>query len=137
MTKRFLFGCAVLCFCFTAVVVAQDAVKVDPGHYKVETGNAKVRVLRVHYGAHEKSVMHSHPAAVAVFLTDGTARMTDAKGKTQDMPVKAGQAMYTPAQVHLPENIGDTPFDLIVIELKGGGMAKMAKMAPKAEAAAK
>jgi quercetin dioxygenase-like cupin family protein len=135
MTKRFLLGCAVLCFCVATVAFAQDAVKVDPTHYKVETENAKVRVLRVHYGAHEKSVMHSHPAAVAIFLTDGTARMTDAKGKTQDMPVKAGQAMYTPAQVHLPENIGDTPFDLILVELKGGGMAKMAKMAPKADAA--
>jgi hypothetical protein len=28
------------------------------------------RVLRIHYGPHEKSVMHYHPATVAVFLTD-------------------------------------------------------------------
>ncbi len=124
--------CAALGCCVTAVGFAQDAAKVDPAHYKVEVDNAKVRVLRVHYGAHEKSVMHSHPAAVAVFLNDGTARMTDANGKTQDMTVKAGQAMYTPAQVHLPENIGEAPFDLIVIELKSGGMAKAA---PKAEPA--
>jgi quercetin dioxygenase-like cupin family protein len=132
MTKRFLLGCAVLCVCVTGVTVAQDAVKADPAHYKVETENAKVRVLRVHYGAHEKSVMHSHPAAVAIFLTDGMVRMTDSKGKTQDMTVKAGQVTYTPAQVHLPENIGEAPFDLIVIELKSSGMAKMA---PKADAA--
>jgi oxalate decarboxylase/phosphoglucose isomerase-like protein (cupin superfamily) len=132
MTPRLVMCGAVLCFCVTAVAFAQDPVKVDPAHYKVEMENAKVRVLRIHYGAHEKSVMHSHPAAVAIFLTDGTARMTDAKGKTQDMPVKAGQVMYTPAQVHLPENTGDAPFDLIVVELKSGGMAKAA---PKAEPA--
>jgi quercetin dioxygenase-like cupin family protein len=131
MTKRFLLGCAVLCVCVTGVTVAQDAVKADPAHYKVETENAKVRVLRVHYGAHEKSVMHSHPAAVAIFLTDGMVRMTDSKGKTQDLTVKAGQAMYTPAQTHLPENTGDTALELVLVELKGG----MAKMAPKADAA--
>jgi oxalate decarboxylase/phosphoglucose isomerase-like protein (cupin superfamily) len=63
--------------------------------------------------------MHAHPDSVAVFLTNGNIRMTDGNGKTQDMPAKAGQTMYTPAQVHLPENIGDAPFELILVELKG------------------
>ncbi|MFL6351793.1 MAG: hypothetical protein ACJ74Z_08075 [Bryobacteraceae bacterium] len=27
----------------------------------------------VKYGPHEKSVMHEHPASVAVFMTDATA----------------------------------------------------------------
>jgi quercetin dioxygenase-like cupin family protein len=38
----------------------------------VEFENEQVRVLRIGYGAGEKSVMHEHPNAVAVFLTDGT-----------------------------------------------------------------
>lgn len=112
--------CAVLCFCFTAMASAQDAVKVDPAHYKVESENAQVRVLRVHYGPHEKSVMHSHPASVAVYLTDGKIRFTDATGKTQDAVAKAGGSTTSPAQVHNPENVGDTAFEAIVIELKGG-----------------
>jgi hypothetical protein len=33
-----------------------------------------VRVLRIHYGPHEKSVMHEHPNSVAVFLTDGQVK---------------------------------------------------------------
>lgn len=119
MKTRFVFGCAIVCFGMTAVAFCQDAVKVDPAHYKVEVENAQVRVLRVHYGPHEKSVMHAHPDSVAVFLTNGNIRMTDGNGKTQDMPAKAGQTMYTPAQVHLPENIGDAPFELILVELKG------------------
>ncbi len=112
--------------------LAQDAVKVDPKHYKVEMENARVRVLRVHYGAHEKSVMHSHPATVAVFLTDGQAKFTFPDGKTQNVPVKAGDVQYEAASAHLPENTGDKPFDVIVVELKGGGGAK-----PAAGAAAK
>ena len=63
--------------------------------------------------------MHSYPATVAVFLSDGAIRFTDANGKTQDTIAKKGQAMYTPAQTHNPENTGDAPFDLVVIELKG------------------
>ena len=119
MTPRSALCCAVLCFCFTAIASAQDPVKVDPSHYKVETENAQVRVLRVHYGPHEKSVMHSHPNSVAVYLSDGKIRFTDANGKTQDSTGKAGQALYTPAQTHNPENTGDAPFDLILVELKG------------------
>ena len=60
-----------MCLAVSAAL-AQDPVKVDPNHYKVEFENAQVRVLRIHYGAHEKSVMHYHPASVAVFLTDVT-----------------------------------------------------------------
>jgi len=47
-----------------------DPVKVDPKHYKVEFENASVRVLRISYAPGEKSVMHYHPNAVAVYLTD-------------------------------------------------------------------
>ncbi|MGA9039845.1 MAG: cupin domain-containing protein [Terriglobales bacterium] len=118
MIRRSALCCAVLCFCFTAIAFAQDAVKADPAHYKIESENAKVRILRVHYGPHEKSVMHSHPDSVAVFLTDGSVRFTLPGGKTQDSTVKAGQAQYTPAQVHDPENIGDTSLELVLIEFK-------------------
>jgi quercetin dioxygenase-like cupin family protein len=71
---------------------AQDAVKVDPKHYTVISDNAQVRILKVHYGPHEKSVMHSHPATVAVFLTDATGKFTYPGGRTKDFTVKAGDA---------------------------------------------
>ena len=44
-----------------------DPVKVDPKHYKVEFENESVRVLRISYAPGEKSVMHYHPNAVAVY----------------------------------------------------------------------
>lgn len=52
-----------------------DPVKVDSKHYKVEFENEKVRVLRVSYGANEKSIMHGHPNAVAVFLADCASKV--------------------------------------------------------------
>ena len=110
---------ALLLLAFAAPALAQDAVKVDAKHYKVEFENAKVRVLHATYGPHEKSVMHSHPEAVAVFLTDGKARFTFPDGKTQDADIKAGTAMWNAATTHLPENIGEKAFEVMVIELKG------------------
>ena len=53
---------------------AADPVNVDSKHYKVEFENDRVRVLRVNYAAHEKSVMHGHPASVAVFLTSNLVK---------------------------------------------------------------
>ena len=108
----------VLCVGLAPVLVAQDAAKVDAAHYTVISDNARVRILKAHYGPHEKSVMHSHPDAVAVFLTDANARFTYPDGKTEDFTVKAGDARYTPHTVHMPENLGDKDMEVIVIELK-------------------
>jgi quercetin dioxygenase-like cupin family protein len=112
-----LYG-VLLCVCVAALVSAQDAVKTDPKHYTVVSENDQVRVLKVHYGPHEKSIMHSHPNLVAVFLNDATGTFTMPDGKKQPFTAKGGDAQYTPAGVHLPENTGDKGMDLILVELK-------------------
>ena len=98
--------------------LAQDAAKVDSKHYKVEFENSRVRVLRVKYGPHEKSVMHRHPDAVAIFPADGRVKFTYPGGRTEERDMKAGQALFTPAVRHLPENLADTDMEVILIELK-------------------
>src|SRR6266851_10392195 len=95
-----------------------DPVHVDPNHYTVELENEKVRVLRIKYGPHEKSAMHSHPALIAVFVTDGHSRFTYPDGKTEDVKAKAGQVVYFPALDHLTENLSDQTFEVNGIELK-------------------
>ena len=99
--------------------IGQDPVLVDSGHYTVELEDAKVRVLRIRYGARERSVMHSHPALVGVMLTDGHIRFTYPDGRTEDVTVKAGQVLSFPAIDHLPENLADQAFEVIAVELKG------------------
>ena len=116
MRRSLFLGTLLLMVAFTAM--AQDPVKVDPKHYKVELENSQVRVLRIHYGPHEKSVMHEHPASVAVFLSAGDSKFTMADGKTTESHIKAGQTIWEDAGKHLPENVGDQPFELILVELK-------------------
>lgn len=108
-------------------VLAQDATKVDANHYKVEFENSRVRVLRVKYGPNEKSVMHSHPAGVAIFQQDGKVKFTYPGGKTEEQEMKAGQAIYTPAVRHLPENLTGGEMEVILVELK----TRKRKPAPK------
>ncbi|MGH9843425.1 MAG: cupin domain-containing protein [Blastocatellia bacterium] len=98
--------------------VAQDPVKVDSKHYKVEVENAWVRVLRINYGPKEKSVMHKHPASVVVYLNDNKAKFNLPGGKSQEQSGKAGEAAWAPAGTHLPENLSDQPLAAILVELK-------------------
>ena len=95
-----------------------DPVKVDATHYTVELENEQVRVLRIRYGPHEKSVMHSHPALVGVMMTDAHIRFTYPDGKIEDVEVTAGQVLAFPALDHLPENLSDHAFEVIAVELK-------------------
>ncbi len=130
--RRGLFAFAVMSLLyFVPMISAQDAAKVDPKHYTVISENDQVRILKAHYGPHEKSVMHSHPAGVAVFLTDINGKFTFPDGKTQNANGKAGEAQYTPAVTHLPENMGDKPFEVIIVEMKGKSAASASKPAAK------
>src|SRR5437867_9307734 len=107
MKRVILSVVAVVAVVGTAVILrAQDPVKVDPKHYKVEFENDQVRVLRIHYAPGEKSVMHGHPDNVAVFLADQTAKFTYPDGKTEEVTMKNGEAKFTPGGAHLPENTG-------------------------------
>jgi len=103
---------------FSGYSFAQDAVKVDPKHYKVEFENDQVRVLRITYAPGEKGVMHSHPEGMVIFLTDSKGMFTLPDGKTQENIYKKGFFSWVPASTHKPENIGDKPFELIQIEMK-------------------
>lgn len=89
-----------------AAATQLDPAAVDGTHYKVELENEHVRVLRIHYGPHEKGARHEHLLnRVVVYLND------QAGGKADDVRV-AGAA------VHVEENDSDRAADRIAVELK-------------------
>lgn len=95
-----------------------DAVSADPGHYSVSFENELVRVLRVKYGPGEKSVMHTHAANCAVFITEQTFNFTLPDGTGGPASVGAGQLGCGDGNVHLPENIGPDAAEMIIFEFK-------------------
>ena len=112
-----LFVAALVCLA-VSTAKAQDPVKVDPNNWKVEFENAQVRVLRVQIPPHGKLGMHEHPANVLIPLRDGHVKDIFPDGKTAEVHVKAGQATWRAAVKHANENLGDTPIESILVELK-------------------
>lgn len=98
---------------------AQDPTKVEPKHYKLDFENERVQVVSVHYGPHEKSVLHDHPGGVVVSLTDAHLRFTDENGKVREVYAKAGESRWYPPFKHRVENLGETSYDAVYIGVKG------------------
>jgi quercetin dioxygenase-like cupin family protein len=112
--------CASVLVCLTAnFALAQDPLKVEPSHYKLQFENDRVQVVGVHYGPHEKSQMHDHPGGVVVVVTGGHLRFTDQNGKVTEVYSKAGEARWFPPFKHKVENMGDEPYNAVYIGMKG------------------
>lgn len=89
-----------------AVTSKLDPTVVDQRHYKVEFENDQVRVLRVHYEAHDEGARHEHLLnRVVVYLNDQPG-------------AKADDVRMSGPAVHTEQNASDQPADRIAIELK-------------------
>jgi hypothetical protein len=89
-----------------APVSTLDPTVVDTKHYTIEFENDQVRVLRVHYGAHETGAEHEHLLnRVVVYLNDQPG-------------AKADDVRVSGAATHTERNAGDQPADRIAIEIK-------------------
>ena len=89
-----------------APVTKLDPVTVDPQHYKVEFENEFVRVLRVHFGAHEKGATHEHILNRVVFYVN-------------DQPnAAADDVRMSGAAIHAESNDSARPADRIAVEVK-------------------
>jgi len=118
---------------FSEQALAQDPIKVDSKHYNVVFENEQVRVVRISYGPGEKSVMHYHPANVAVLMTDNQMTFTHPDGKTVDVSGKKGKVVWDAGGKHLPQNTGDQPVEVLLVEMKGQHDAMTLRNAIEAE----
>lgn len=123
MNKKIaLYISCIMAMCLSTLTLAgeavKDAVEADPGRYTVEFENDKVRIIRIKYGPGEKSVMHSHGPNVAVMLSESLTRMTFADGTSVEETSEIGQAQWSDAAQHLPENVSDSPLEVVLIEIK-------------------
>ena len=99
--------------------MTQDAVEAGPNNYKVILDNDRVRVLEYRGSNGDKTPMHSHPAQVAIGITDMKAIFTFPDGQTQPIELKAGEAMYIAEPMsHAVEVTGEGEAHALLIELK-------------------
>ena len=100
------------------LVSAQNAVVADPEHYTVEYENDEVRIIRARYGPGEHSPMHEYRAGVGVDFTDGHFRVTLADGTELINKSEAGDVNWFEAGRHSADNLNDTPYEAVYIEIK-------------------
>lgn len=102
----------------TNKVYAEDLAQVMPNDVKVIVDNDKVRVLEILHKPGAKEPMHSHPAYVAVFLSQTRLKVTTPDGKVVEKDRKAGETLWSEAVTHTVENIGTEDQQVIVVEMK-------------------
>ena len=95
-----------------------DAVSAVPDHYRVVEENDRVRILEFRGDPGVKTVMHSHPAVVAVAITDAKVKFTLPGGQSMELELNSGMAMYQDAADHATEILGTSEAHVILIELK-------------------
>ena len=97
---------------------AQDPIKTDGDNYRVILENDRVRVLEHRDKPGEKTRQHQHPAFVLYAISAFKRMITLPDGKVIMREFKAGDMLYSDAQTHVGENIGQTETHVIVVELK-------------------
>ncbi len=94
-----------------------DPTVTDPDKYKVIFENDRVRVLDFRDTPGAKTKPHHHPNSVLLTLSDSRRRLTIGDD-VRDVVVEANKALWSPAQVHIGENIGTTNTHVMFVELK-------------------
>jgi hypothetical protein len=112
-----------------AAVVAQsvtprDAVSVSPQLYSVKLENDRVRVLEYTLPPGQIEPLHSHGSFVVRFLNDARIRATPAGGSPTESSVKRGDVGWREPLAHSIENIGQTPVEAFIVDVKPCGPVK-------------
>ncbi len=95
-----------------------DPLAVAANVYKLVMENEHVRVLDARFAPGAKAVMHDHPNHVVYVLADGKLKITTPDGKSMNVDLKAGQAIWMPVGQHAAENLGKAEAHNLVVELK-------------------
>lgn len=115
-TARSLLCCSLLAL--SGHALAQDPTSTDGDKYRVLLDNERVRVLAYTDAPGERTHQHQHPAFVVYALAPFKRRLVLADGRTLVREFKAGDVLYSPGETHIGENVGNTPTQVIMVELK-------------------
>lgn len=112
-----LVGCLALGLTATTAY-AQNPIDTDGDKYRVILENDRIRVLEYRDSPGQKTQQHHHPPFVLYALGPFKRTLTLPDGKVLTREFKAGDTMWSEEQVHIGENVGETPTHVIIVELK-------------------
>ncbi|HZH07882.1 MAG TPA: hypothetical protein VEY69_14515 [Lautropia sp.] len=112
----------ILALALTGVIApayAEDPVHTDGDKYKVLLENDRVRVLAYSDQPGEKTHQHLHPAFVIYAAAPFKRRLTLPDGRVLTREFKTGDVMFSNGEEHIGENVGASPTQVIMVEIKG------------------
>ena len=120
--------------CAIIPVDANDGPIVAPTNHKILYESADVRVIEVTLAAHTKEIMHTH-ARPAILYIDGAATQkyitpANPDPSPRSFPPRPIAIRLKPEGMHAVEDVADTPFHAIRIELKHPGCSLPNGFAP-------
>jgi hypothetical protein len=98
---------------------AQDPLLVKQSAIRLNR-NSQVRVVRVFFESHYRSVMNQTPPRVITALRDEHFRVTYPDGTSEERRLKAGTTFWSEGGKGIPENLSNEPFERIWVVPKTG-----------------
>ena len=98
--------------------LAQDPAASDGDKYKVMLENDRVRVFAYSDQPGDKTHPHVHPAFVVYAVAPFQRRLTLSDGRVMTREFKAGDVLYSAGESHFGENVGTTPTQVVMVEIK-------------------
>jgi len=98
---------------------ALDPLHTDGDKYHLVFENRLVRVLRYHDEPGAQTHSHHHPCFVLYALGPFERELTFPDGSRRHRSFQQGEASWMPGQSHAGHNVGETPTEALLIELKG------------------
>jgi len=97
---------------------AADPLHTDGDKYKVRFENDRVRVLEYSDKPGDRTHQHRHPPFVLYAVVPFKRKLVLPDGKELIRELKAGDVMWSVEQTHIGVNVGETPTQVIMIEMK-------------------
>ena len=120
------FSCLLFGSCIVIAAEEIDPVVVSPSQFEVLIENDHVRVVRYRLNPGENDEWHTHPAKVSVVVTGGTLLITTVDGESFEVMDESGSASWmTSLGEHSAKNVGDTPVQIILIEVKSAATTSL------------
>ena len=99
----------------------RDPLRISPKHYKLESDNEHVRVLRLALKGDEGVPMHDDRDSLFVCLTECHLRLSSPDGRIQDVHLEAGKTQWVFGGPRSEKNLSTKPLDMLLIEMKPNG----------------
>jgi len=96
---------------------AMDPVKVEAAFLKMHKDTLGIKLYEVTLNPGDSVGIHTHPDHVIYFAQGGKLRLYAKDGKSEDIEVPTGAAIFSPATSHYGKNIGSTKVKMIVTDI--------------------